>query len=54
MDIIMAEVVSTSGRDIVEQVAAKGRLSGKSHKQKESWYELDQADGEDRGGTVSR
>ena len=32
---IMTEAVSTSGRDIVEQVAAKGRSSGESHEQKE-------------------
>lgn len=30
---IMTEAVSTPGRDIVEQVAAKGRLSGKTHEQ---------------------
>ncbi len=53
MDNLMAEAVSPPGRDIMEQVAAKGRLSGKSHEQKESWYELNQADGEDRGRTVS-
>ncbi len=46
---IMTEAVSTPGRDIVEQVAAKGRLSGKSHEQKESRYELNQTDSEDRG-----
>ena len=33
---IMTEAVSTPGHDIVEQVAAKGRLSGKNHEQKES------------------
>src|SRR6266404_1395326 len=31
---IMTEAVSTPGRDIVEEVAAKGRLSGKSHEQR--------------------
>jgi hypothetical protein len=45
---IMTEAVSTRGGDIVEQVAAKGRLSGKSHEQKESRYELNQVDSEDR------
>ena len=49
---IMTEAVSTPGRDIVEQVAAKGRLSGKSHEQKESRYELNQTDSEDRGRAV--
>ena len=52
MDNIMAEAVSTPGRDILEEVAAKGRLSGKSHEQKESWYELNQTDSEDRGRAV--
>jgi hypothetical protein len=36
MDNIMVEAASTAGRDIVEEFAAKGRLSGKSHEQKES------------------
>ena len=52
MDNIMAEAVSTPGRDIVEEVAAKGRLSGKSHEQKERRYELDQTDSKDRGHAV--
>jgi hypothetical protein len=46
------EAVSTPGRDIVKEVASKGRLSGKSHEQKESRYELNQTDSEDRGGAV--
>jgi hypothetical protein len=49
---IITEAVSTPGRDIVEQVAAKDRLSGKSHEPKESRYELNQTDSKDRGRAV--
>ena len=52
MDNIMAEAVSPPGRDIVEEVAAKGRLSGKCNEQKESRCELNQTDSEDRGRVV--
>src|SRR5208282_5120022 len=52
LDNIMAEAVSAPGRDIVEEVAAKGRLPGKSHEQKESRYELNQTHSEDRGRAV--
>jgi hypothetical protein len=34
LDNIMAEVVTTPGGAIVEEVAAKGHLSGKSHEQR--------------------
>jgi hypothetical protein len=36
----------------VEQVAAKGRISGESHGQRERRYELNQKDSKDRGPAV--